>query len=68
MTEFEEDMRKQTQFFSSSDANAIFMSLVENLEKEKDVYQYQVSDKKWKCKITHKAGLNKEVKFSIYLY
>ena len=68
ITAFEQDMMKQTQFFSSSDPNQIFMSLVEFLTNEKDNYEYQMSDKRWKVKITHNAAQNTQVKFSVYLY
>lgn len=67
MVEFEDDMRKNTQFFSTSGANDIFMTLVSALESEKNVYTYKVSNSKWQCKINHKAG-NRNVKLSVYLY
>lgn len=43
------------------------MTLVEVLETMKTL-KYEVSDSKWKCKITYNTGTNDEIKFTFKLY
>lgn len=55
MLEFDDEMRKTTQFFSSSTPEQIFAHLVEKFYKDEHV-EFNVSANKWKLKFTMKHG------------